>query len=217
MNLIALRQEVLNHGFDPLLFASRINTYINDAQSLIARRVDYYVDETQFDFSAAVGTSKYALPANLARIRSLRDTSRQIEMQEVGLRQIDRSSLSNGAPAYYAIDGQNVHLYPTPDNTTYTMELRYWLMPGTLVNDTDVPSLPLDYHHMLWVYATWICYEAEDDAQMGQYWMTRFEKELAEFAADQKFPSTDSATQVAGMWDSGQSLTPAGWTLWGGN
>jgi hypothetical protein len=216
MNLLQMRTEVLAHGFDPIAFSSRINAYLNDAQSLVARRVDYYIDETQFDFSPVVGTAKYALPTNFGRVRSLRDTSRQMEMQAVGLRQIDRSSLANGAPMYYALDGANMHLYPTPDNLTYTMELRYWMLPVALVNDTDTPTLPADWHHLLWPYAVSLCYESEDDAQMGQYWMKRFTDELAMFAADQKFPSTDSPSQVAGMWDGQDSLSPAGWTLWGG-
>lgn len=215
MQLSDLRNEVLAHGFDSSVYGTRITQYINDAQNLVARRIDYHVDENVYDFSTAAGTSTYAWPADMARIRSLRDTSRQIEMQEVGLRMIDRSSLSNGAPAFYAFSGQNLVLYPTPDNV-YPMELRYWVMPPALVNDSDVPTLPSDWHHILWVYATWMCYEGDDDAQMGQYWQQRFNQELSMLAADQKFPSTDYPTQASGMWDSEQTLTPLGWTYWGG-
>lgn len=215
MNLIQLRTEVLNHGFDPNVFSSRINQYINDALNLVCRRVDYYVDEVAYDFTTTANTSTYPLPANWARMRSLRDTNRQAELWAVLLRDIDRSDVTTGQPVFYAMNGAGVQLFPIPDGA-YSLELRYWTMPPALVNDTDVPTVPADWHHMLWVYATWMCYEAEDDAQMGQYWMQRFQNELAQFAADQKFPNSDMPTQARGMWDQDTSLTPTGWTLWAG-
>lgn len=214
MQLADLRNEVLAHGFDAGLFTSRINQYLNDAQNLVARRMDYYGSEASYDFSTTPGQGLYPWPTGLARLRSLRDTSRQIEMEAVGLRTIDRSATFNGVPSVYAISGANVLLYPTPDNI-YPMELRYWQMPPVLVNDTDVPSLPVDWHHVLWVYAVWICYEAEDDANMGQYWKGRFENELSELTSDQKFPSTDYPTQVAGMWEGEKQISPLGWTYLG--
>ena len=215
MNLAAIRQEVFNHGFDPVLFgAARVNQYINDGQSLIARRVDWYTDENAYDISTVAGTAIIPWPADFARGRSLRDTGRQVELQAVSLRDIDRSATQQGAPIYYAIDGPNIHLYPTPDGV-YSLELRYWKLPPALVADTDVPALPADWHHLLWVYACWICYEAEDDPNMGQYWQGRFNTELAEFEADVKFPTTDYPTQAAGMWNQDESLSAGrGWSLW---
>ena len=34
MQLSDIRTEVLNHGFDPIQYGSRINQYINDGQNL---------------------------------------------------------------------------------------------------------------------------------------------------------------------------------------
>lgn len=215
MELIDIRNEVLAKGFDPTLFGiARVNQYINDGYSLICRRVQYYVDEATQDFSTAVGTTNYALPTDFARVRELRDTTRGV-IQPVGLRQIDATdSAQNGPPVFYALDAANVHLWPTPDGV-YSLELRYWKMPTPLVQDTDVPNLPLDWHHLLWVYGCWQCYESEDDASMGQYWMNRFNTELAEFSADAKFPSTDFPSTARGMWESDAPLEPRGWSVWG--
>lgn len=214
MNLGSLRQEVLDHGFDPTLFGvTRINQYINDGLALICRRVDYYVDEATYPFNTVRGTASYPWPADFARGRSLFDTTRNIEMQTVSLRDIDRSAITQGAPVYYALDGASLHLYPPPDGP-YPLELRYWKTPAPLVADLDAPTLPVDWHHILWVYAVWICYEADDDAQMGQYWMQRFMAELAEFAADTKFPTSDLPNIVSGMWDQDRTLGSNGWSLW---
>lgn len=215
MNLIQLRTEVLAKGFDPGVFTARIDQYLNDALALIARRVDYYIDEATSTFATVSGQSVYAWPAGLARMRSLNDTDRRVEMEYVSLRDIDRSGNSNGAPYYYALTGPNIQLYPTPD-APYNMEMRYWAMPAPLVDDNDTSTLPADWDHMLWVYATWMCYESEDDAQMGQYWQQRFNNELSMFTADQKFPDSDGPSQANGMWDGERSLAPAnGWTLYG--
>src|SRR2546423_697971 len=83
---------------------------------------------------------------------SVRDTGRNVELVSVGLRTIDRSTVQSGAPNYYAIDGGNLHLYPTPNNV-FTLELRYWKLPADLVNDSDIPSIPAGYHDLLWYYA----------------------------------------------------------------
>lgn len=204
----------MNKGFDPVLFGSgRVNQYINDGLALIARRVQYYAEEATYDFQTAGGTALYPWPADLARARSLRDTDRQQELMAVSLRDIDRSVTTNGWPSYYALDGAGLHLYPTPDNV-YNLELRYWKLLPALVNDTDVPAIPADWHWLLWVYATWNCYESEDDPTMGGYWENRFKEGLAEFAADVKFPSTDEPHQAAGMWGQDQSLGQRGWS-WG--
>jgi hypothetical protein len=223
MNLVAIRQEILNHGFDPTLFpATRLNQYINDAQNLIARRVDYSREEASYVFTTSVGTSNYPFdvpggggPQDVSVVRSLVNTDLNHDLQAVSLRMIDRSSTTQGEPLYYAIDGGYLHLYPTPDGV-YDLKLRYWKMPAALVQDTDVPSLPTDWHHLLWVYCCWICYEAEDDANMGQYWKQRFEGEISEFIGDQKFPSTDMPTQAQSMWEQDASLSANGWSLYAG-
>lgn len=216
MNLKNVRDEVLAHGFDPTQFGvSRINQYINDALNIVARRVNWYTDEAAYDFNTVQGTTVYPWPTDFARGRSLRDTNRNLEMVQTDLRKIDRSPTSTGSPLYYAIDGPNIHLYPTPDGA-YPMELRYWKIPAPLVNDSDVPPLPDTWQRLLWYWANKQCFSAEDDANMSQYWEQQFEKTLAEFEADVKFPTTDEPYVASGMWhqSEGVSDSQTGWGLW---
>jgi hypothetical protein len=216
VQLIDIRTEVFACGFDPVLFgATRVNMYINNAYLTLVRRVNYYVDENTQDYNSVSGTSVYPLPTDFARTRSLRRTDIAVEMQMVGLRTIDRSIITSGAPYAYALDGSNVHLYPTPDQV-YPFELRYWKMPAPLVNDTDVPTIPADYHNLLVYGATSECYAAEDDGpNMGAYWQAKYDKGLAMFAADMKFPSDDSPNQLADMWRGPPSLNQRGWSIYG--
>lgn len=217
MNLIQIRTEVLNHGFDPNVYGARINQYINDAQNKIARRLDYYINEDSATVTTVAGTNLYPLPTTFARVRELFATDVTQIIAPVGLRAIDASnSLVQARPYAYALDAANLHLYPTPDGI-YPLELRYWTMPPALVNDTDTPNLPADYHFLLWIYATWICYEGDDDSQMGQYWQGRFNNELSQLIGDQKFPSTDYPNRIESMWGDSQVLySPGAWSPYGG-
>jgi hypothetical protein len=216
MNLGQLRQEVLNRGFDPAVYGSRITQWINDAQDLIARRCQYYTNEKTVGWFTTAGTSSIPLPPNFARVREVQLTDVNQIVQPVGLRDIDASSPVQARPMYYALSGANILLYPTPDGA-YPLVLRFWAMPPTLVADTDIPNLPSDWHTMLWIYPTWMCYEADDDANMGQYWQQRFEKTLAEFEADAKFPSTDYPNQIESMWGGDRGLRAGNqWALYWG-
>lgn len=215
MNLLAIRNETLAHGFDSIQYGARVNQYINDGYGLIADRVDYYVDDAADAFATVAQSSTYPLPADFGRMRSLFDSDRRVELQAASIRQIDRSSFTYGTPQWYAILGTNVVLYPFPDGV-YNVTLRYWKTPTALVNDTDTPTLPAEWCKLLWKYAVWQAFEADDDPSMGSYWKSQFENDLAEFAADVKFPNTDGAHQVAGMWNQDDSLSQAnGWGFYG--
>ena len=214
MDLLDLRTEVQAHGFnfDP----SRINRYLNDAYMLVCRRVDYYIDETTYDFQTVSGTAKYALPGNFARVREVWDTDRNIAFTAVGLRDIDMSgpSLRTGPPTAYALDAANLHLSPTPDGV-YNLELRYWLLPSTLAQDTDSPTIPADWQRLLTEYAIARCYWADDDPNMGGAWDNKFATTLAEFSADVKFPDTEYPSVAKSMWEQGSSIPSGTWSVWG--
>lgn len=217
MQLSDLRTEVYAKGFDSGLFpASRVNRFLNEGYLKICRRVEYFTDESTQDFSTVNGTTNYAFPANLARVRDLRNTALNTRLLPVTIRSVDNSGLpGSGPPQYYALDGKNVHLWPTPDGV-YPLELRYWLLPAFLVNDTDVPTLPEDYHNLLWMYATAECYDSEDDANTSQYWRQRFQAALSDFAADVKFPDSETPSTAADMWDTDRGLpTQTGWSVFG--
>lgn len=215
MNLKNLRDEVIGHGFDQTQYGARITQYLNDAQLKIASECDFYVDEAISLFSTVVGTDTYSWPARLAEIRSIFDTTRRIELQYASLRSMDRSTASNGAPLWWAITGPNVRLYPVPDNV-YPLEMRYWALPATLVNDTDIPSLPEQWHPLLWTFACWMCFESDDDDRLGQYWEGRWNREFSAMKADLKFPTTDGPSQAGSMWNDPQTLSSQGGWIFGG-
>lgn len=215
MNLGQLVAEVEAHGFDPSQYGARITNYLNDAYLGVCRRVDYYVDEALNPYSLVAGTGSYPLPANWARIREVFDPQRQVALNEVSVRDIDHSTTSQGTPNFFAMDGQNITVYPTPDTTGYVINLRYWVLPTPLASNMDTPTIPADYHYMLAEYAIGRCYWGDDDSTMGTQWDNKFAASLAKFTSDVRFPSTDYPTQAKGMWENERDLGNRGWALWG--
>ena len=217
MNFLELRQQVAQNRFDANTLDSQIGQYINDANKMIARRVDYWVDETSETVNTTVGQTLIPFPTDFGRLRSIFDTNRNVELTNVLLRQLDRSnSTLQGAPLWYALQGGSVRIYPAADNV-YSLELRYWKLPDDLVNDTDEPTLPDEYQRLLWYWAVAEGFAGEDDPQNAQYWEGRFERLLSEFMADERFINSDLSTQATSMWEQGQGIVQPGWSLypWG--
>ena len=201
MNLGQMRTEVLANGFDPVQFgSSRVDSFLNDGYAYICSQVNFTGDEATQDFSTTSGTALYPQPADVSDIRSLRDTSRNLQLEPVSLRALDRSPSSQGAPSCYALNGLNFYLWPTP-NGVYPIECRYWRVPPVLVADSDIPSLiPAMWHWLIWSWAVAQCFRAEDDVQRAGAWDQRFSKGLSDFSASVKFTS-DQNTRAASMWN----------------
>jgi hypothetical protein len=200
MQLAELVTEVLANGFDPIQFGrDRVVRYINDGYAYICSQVNYPGDEAILDFTTADGQDTYPQPADASSLRELYDLDRHQTMQVVGLKTLDRSPPTRGAPMYYALNGPNFQLYPTPNNP-FNMRCRYWQIPPPLVADTDVPVIPVMWHWLLWTWATAQAFRAEDDVQRAGGWDQRFQVGLADFAATSKFPS-DMETVAHSMWN----------------
>lgn len=205
--LIELRNEVLAHGFDvgQVLTLDDVTRYLNIALRRVARKIDFYAEESSQAFATVAGTAAYAWPTDLGRMRYLRLVDDAVVLTPTRLREVDSSAASTGKPRLYALSGAGVMLYPTPD-AAYNMMLRYYALPALMVADTDVPAIPEDYHSSLTFYAIQRCYEREDDAQMGQYWEGRWLAALADMRADVKFPSADGPRRIDSMWPTEPSM-----------
>ena len=212
MNLGQLRAEVLNHGFDPVLFPQgRIDQYINDAYMRVVARVNYYKDEAQQPLPTIAGVNTIAFPPDLGDARSLVDTDQQHELTQVMLGDLDGAPTRVGRPRIYAVSGQGFELYPTPDGI-YNLLLRYWALPAKLVLDSDAPTLPEAWHRLLWYWGCKEAYAAEDDMPNSQAWEGQFNNTLSEFTSDVRFP-THYPDQVRSMWGEQGGWAGYGWAL----
>jgi len=201
MNLGQIRDEAMACGFDPIMFgAGRMNQFINDGYQYVCAQVSYTGDEATMDFATVPGQAIYSAPTDSSDLRNLREVTKNVELDPVSLRDVDRSSpVSTGRPRYYALDGTNFRLWPTP-NDVYQLECRYWLIPAALIADTDVPIIPTMWHWLLWTWAVAQGFRAEDDVQRAGAWDQRFQKGLSDFSARVGFRS-DMPTHAKSMWD----------------
>lgn len=213
MNLLALRTEVLNHGFDGSIYtATRLNQYLNDAMSELSSKALYYGEEQETNgLTMTAGTDHYSFPTDISKLRSVRITTPIQELAMIDLRDIDRSQVTSGIPYAYAIDGQGITVYPTPD-TNYPYSIRYWQILSPMTVDTDVPGLPPRYHRSLTYYAIARCFEGEDDPQQAQYYDAKWQQTIKDLKADLVFPLTDGPRQVRSQWDAGP--VKPGWGFW---
>lgn len=203
-SLADLRNEVLEHELDRS--AERVDGFLNDALRIVARRVRHYTGEAEQAIVTVAGTAAYAWPADLGKLRWLRDVANASTLELVGLRDIDNAPVAQGRPSAYATAGKTVTLYPTPD-AAYSLDLRYWALPDLVREDGDVPDLPEDYHRILVFYALQRCYELEDDFEAAGYWRGEFATALADMGADVKAPNNDGPRQIPSMWEQPGGIT----------
>lgn len=212
MSLVALRTEVLNHGFDGSIYtSSRLNQYLNDAMSELCSKALYYGEEQQQVSATTPGIAHYSFPTDMSKLRSVRLTAPVQELTVIDLRDIDRSAVTTGTPFSYAVDGSGITLFPTPD-AAYPINIRYWQILSPLTFDTDVPGLPPRYHRSLAYFAIARCFEAEDDPQQAQYYDVKWQQTIKDLKADLVFPLTDGPRQIRSQWDSGP--VKPGWGFW---
>lgn len=216
MTLLSLRAEVLNHGFDGSIFTSSVlNQYLNDALSEIGAKAQYYGEEAEATMACTAGTSTYTFSqlglVDPTKIRSVRLTQPTQELALIDLKDIDRSTEVRGVPYGYAMNGQGITIYPTPDSS-YTLKVRYWRILPALTQDTDSPALPPRYHRSLTYYAIARCFEREDDVQQARYYDEKWEQTVRNLKADLVFPLTDGPRQIRSQWDSGP--VKPGWGFW---
>lgn len=203
--LSALQTEVEAYGFSAAAYASRITTWLNEAQRQIARQLDLPIMENDQTLSLVNGTSSYALAATFQRLLFVtNDTSDYVldPIPETEFDSLDHNE--RGAPAYYYISkGVNIVLYPTPGpgNVTSTIRVHYIGLPAAMSAAGDSSGFSTDYDAALKAYALQEAYAAEDDAQMSQFWSGRYKERVMAMGEDLKHLDDSGPTQVPGAWN----------------
>lgn len=139
------------------------------------------------------GQQRYTLPTNCVKPRQLQwrlsGTLRDVTYLQLDpFRTISRTTTAAEpvtGPLYWTIWGNAMLLWPIPtDNGTAggdgELVLDFYKSPDTLVNDSDVPDIPTQYHNLLEYYATAMAYAQNEEGQWAQYWEGRFREGKAQ-------------------------------------
>lgn len=195
--------ETLNFGFNdgPQVNRARVGMWVNDAQRELARQVEGPEFQQTETITMIPGVYKYALPADFLRVQDIVYELLSTRLRPVDQQQFDVTApaLVSAPPQIYTLYQGQLWLYPGP-NSSDPLLIRYFKLPPTLENDTDVPLLNNSYLHLLVDYAVARAYEAEDDIEMAQYWTGKYEKDRDDYASDAQFRSVDRPIQVTGTW-----------------
>lgn len=197
-----LQDQVLDYGFGAD-YRTRVKSWLNEAQQRIARSLELRELLTSTSISATRDTSVYSLPTDFVRIAALLHegdgTWLEYQTNPHHVLAINQSGDTTGVPTGYTLASGGLLLTPVPDNS-YTLTLAYYKRPTTLVDDTDVPLINADYYDLMVTYALSRAYRAEDDAEMSQFYMQEYQRDLAQMATDRQFESLDGPRQIGGMW-----------------
>lgn len=150
----------LNAGYFTL---PQVNVWLNNAQrecqkQLIQAGENFYVKRSS---SATVqNADTYALPTDFLKVNKLEVVLSGTGVNEVRqtftpvtLIQIDQMYQLQGVPAAYVLRKNCFTVRPIPDNT-YTLYLSYSYRVTDMVNTSDSPDVPEQYHEYLAILAT---------------------------------------------------------------
>lgn len=135
------------------------------------------------------GQQWYALPGNCVKARALQwrlngvlEPVTYVDLDQYRL--LSRTGTTGtdptGGALYFTIWGNRIGLWPIPTaNGTAggdgELVLDFYKVPATLVNDTDVPDIPAQYHNLLEFYATAQVFLTAEEGQFYQAWMAKFD------------------------------------------
>lgn len=166
MNLGELRTLFLSWMDDTdggYFTSGQTDVFINNAvlqtqRTLIQAFEDYFTDCVET--TSVINQEEYILPDDFLKIAHLQWVESGTDVSDEQLKTISRMAKSEqdlliektGRPKYYFFRGDKFVLRPAPD-VAKTIRLYYVKKVAELVNDSDVPDIPSQYHEMIALYA----------------------------------------------------------------
>lgn len=199
-----LQDAVLGDDFAPATWRAEAKRQLLDAVRRIARRVRLPLRELTQAINTVAGTSNYALDSLVVRVNSLRNTADRDPLDEVSIEWIDDQPASNGKPTCFAIVGQTIVFYPTP-NAVYPLELRHQGRAAEFANDDATLPFDDEWADLAISYARSKLFRGQSDFEAAAAYMNDYRVGLVEMAADYGRRTRTKQRQVPGMFAGGSS------------
>lgn len=154
------------------------------------------------------GTSEYALPPDIIRIRSVRVNGyKMIASTYEQLCEIDPAlETTTGSPTHYWVYGGRLNLYPIPNDNLGKIGVLYVKTPDILTVDmlSREPDVPVQYHPRVVEYC--IAQAAELDDNIGHYQvkMQQFSQNIQDLRQNSEQPESQgvySSITYVGEYD----------------
>jgi len=152
--------------------------WINAGERNITRRFLWPFLKSETTVSTVASTDTYDLTAGIFRIYSVRDTTNLRPIAYQREMQFDRAygnGTASGVPYIYMLPGQakalstsqpqqKIQFYPIP-SAVYSIKVRYFAEVTAMSNDSDIPTIPDEFHELLVDYACRIHFGRKNDAR----------------------------------------------------
>jgi len=166
-----------------------VNAAIRDInQSHFAFPFNHNFDE----ITLTAGQLRYPLPTNskyvdFDSVRLQRTTTPLVESarrlpqlayDEYVSRFIDdeyKAASQGSAPEYVVRSQDNDIIFAPIPNAAYSVKYEYYMFPADLTNDTDVPTIPFRYRHVIVDGAMYYAYMFRDNLESAQLSFRKFE------------------------------------------
>jgi hypothetical protein len=201
---LQLQDEALGDDFDATKYRTSVKRWLNEALWKFGRRVRVPQLHTTTTINTVAATATYALPTDLGRVLSLRNTADRDPLTEVSIDDLDDLPAASGKPVRFAIYANQIILHPTPDRV-YPLELRDQRDGTELAADGDAPQLPDVYADALVSYARARLFRAEEDYQAAAGYMSDFNQAITDARVDLHGRDRARRRQVPGMFSGGSA------------
>jgi hypothetical protein len=199
-----LQDAVLGDDFAASTWRAEAKRQLLDAVRLLARRMRLPLRELTQAINTAAGTSTYALDALVVRVNSLRNTTDHVPLDEVEIEWIDDQPAARGKPTSFAIVGQSIVFYPTP-NAAYVLELRHQGRAADFADDNATLPFDDEWADVPISYARSKLFRAQDDYEAAGVYMNDFETGALRMASDYARRTRTRRRRVPGMFAGGDS------------
>lgn len=165
---------------------NNVGSYANPVDNLVLRTA-YFGDPT--------------LPGDVRPIKIISEET----LKEYYPSWLDQSTAGTASRPVYLIqkDRLTVHIFPRPNVDGKLLILNYNYNPAPMVNDSDVPDLPIPYHDLLPLYAIHLAYYAlQNSALSAQMYKDFMEKVMRLKSAVTK----ESKEQLSMSWGTDENF-----------
>lgn len=170
---------------------SVINGFLNEGSEFSAVFIEYPRDLVSVQVQNNVGsyansddnllvrTAYFGNPQIGGDIRPLTIVSEETLREQFPSWLDETANATSDRPSYMIqLDRHTVHIFPRPNAIGSASGKMLWLnynyVPAAMVNDSDVPDLPLPYHNLLPLYALHLAYIALQNVPLAKEMYTEF-------------------------------------------
>jgi hypothetical protein len=176
-----------------------IKRWANDSQLDIVRKTECLQEHSETSPVANDGT--YPLPEDFIFLRRVTYKNELIYPTTLG--EIDKlypsrdTGTATGTPTMYFVWNNVLHLYPWPDASgSGTLDIYYVRAPVILINDEDIPEIPVYMHEDMVRYCIARGKELDEEDTKAAAVMQEYDERLAESKYEAQNPQSDSYPSV---------------------